>query len=146
MEKSTPEPKLLRLMPWFVIQKEKAIVSFHHLLCLVASLPIRLPSATTPASHPGVCTWPWCRHSEEGWTLPLPLLSSHNTKPHLPPHITKPKECNESRWHTRRMCVELRLWSHTVLDFSSNRPLTTAWPWAVYFNSLSLIFLVHVEI
>lgn len=87
MEKSTPEPKLLRLVPWFVIQKEKATVSFHYLLCLVASSPIRLPRATISASHQGPARDPVVgilRRAGLCHFLYFPLITLNPIFPHIP--------------------------------------------------------------
>lgn len=147
MERNTPKPNMLWLVPWFVTSKEKATVSFDPLFCLVGSqLAYNSTQPCHPTFHPLACSLPCCRKPEKGWTLPLSPLSSRNAKLQLSPHTTKPKECNESRWHTRRICDELRFWSRTVLDSSFNWSLTTTWPWIAYFKSLSLIFLFNFEI
>lgn len=109
LEKNTPQPTLLRLAPWSVIQKEKA-VSFHCLLwwlvyCLVSQLhhPHRSPV--------GLSIKPWGGQSGGGWALPLLLLPSHNAEPHPPSlHTTKIKGMERKQvTHPRQMW-----WTHVL--------------------------------
>lgn len=50
------------------------------------SLPIALPLPCHPTAYPWVCSSACGRQSRRAWTLPVPLLPSHNTKPPPPPH------------------------------------------------------------
>ena len=113
LEKNTLQPTLLRLAPWSIIQKEKA-VSFHCLLWWIPGLSTASsPSSTIPIGHPWACPSNHAVGSLEGagpchFSFFLLTALSPILLPYTP---RKLKEWNESRRHTQGRCDELTFWS-----------------------------------
>lgn len=72
MEKNAPEPKLLRLAPWFVIQKEKASFFFH------SYNPTQPHQPHIPFT---ACSTPCCRQSELCHLLHFSLITLNPISP-----------------------------------------------------------------
>lgn len=144
MEK-THEPKLLRLVPWFVIQLEKATVSFHYLICFIASLPITSSSSTTPAFHPWPAHHSFVRSLKRAWLycfLYFPCITLSPIFPHIPQNQRNVMKVDDTqgRYVMNSGSGVIQSWIPVPTGHLPLHDLSS------FCSSLSLIFLINCEI